>query len=114
MTKKETSSYFLIHYRDPKDAKIVALKARRIEDSTLGLGFVRISDFFFDTSSVVVQPTEVQLEQHFKDVRSLHLSIYSIVSVEEIGAKHSGLKFKKAKSNLIAFPAGDSPTPPTK
>lgn len=111
--KKYSTSYFLIHYRDPKDGKIVALKARRIEDSSLGLGFVRISNFFFDTASVVVQPTEVQLEQHFKDVKSLHISIYSIISVEEIGAKHAGLKFRKPKSNLIAFP-GETPTPPTK
>jgi hypothetical protein len=110
-SKKDGSAYFLVHYRDPKDGKIVAIKARRIEDSTLGLGFVRISDFLFDTSGVVVQPTEVQLEQHFKNVRSLHLSIYSIVSVEEIGQKHAGLKFKKAKSNLISFP-GDSSTNP--
>ena len=107
MAKKD-SSYFLVHFRDPKDAKIVALKVRKIEDSSLGLGFIRMSDFIFDTSSVVVQPTEVQLEQHFKNVRSLHLSIYSIISVEEIGDKHSGLRFRKTKSNLIAFP-GDAP-----
>ena len=87
----------------------MALKARRIEDSSLGLSFVKISDFFFDTSSVVVQPTEVQLEQRFQDVQSLHLSIYSIVSIEEKGMKNSGLKFRKTKSNLIAFPS-DSPT----
>ena len=109
MGQKDASSHYLIHYRDPKDGKIVALKARRIEDSTLGLGFVRISEFQFDTSSVVVQPTEVQLEEHFRDVRGLHLSIYSIISVEEIGKKHSGLKFRKNKSNLIAFPGDPSP-----
>lgn len=91
----------------------MALKARRVEDSTLGLSFVRISDFFFDTASVVVQPTEVQLQQRFENVNGLHLSIYSIISIAEIGGggkKSPGLKFKKTKSNLIAFP-GDQPTP---
>jgi hypothetical protein len=107
----KAESYFLIHYRDPKDGKITALKARRIEDSNLGLGFVRISDFFFDTDSIVVQPTEVQLEKQFANVRSLHLSIYSIVSVEELGEKHTGLKFKKNKSNLLTFPNGEQPSP---
>jgi hypothetical protein len=110
MAKKGTDSYFLIHYRDPKDGKIAELKARKIEDSNLGLSFVRISEFFFDTSSVVVQPTEVQQQERFENVRSLHLSIYSIVSVEEIGTKHKGLKFRKTKSNLITFP-GESPAP---
>jgi hypothetical protein len=111
MAKKAETSHYLIQYRDLKDGgKIVSLKARKIEDSNLGLSFVRISEFLFDTGSVVVQPTEVQLEQRFADVRSLHLSIYSIVSIEEVGPKHVGLKFKKSRSNLIAFP-GDNPTP---
>ncbi|MGE0529421.1 MAG: DUF1820 family protein, partial [Bdellovibrionales bacterium] len=93
------------HYRDPKDGKIVALKAGEIEDSTLGLGFIKISDFIFDTKGVVVQPAELQLQQRFENVRGLHLSIYSIVSVEEVGTvRAGGLKFKKKKSNLISFP----------
>ncbi len=111
MAKQQSDSYFSIQYRDAKEGKIVVLKARRIEDSTLGLSFVRISDFLFDTNSVVVQPSEVQLEQHFRDVRSLHLSIYSILSVEEIGKKNSGLKFRRKKSNLLAFPS--DPQPPS-
>jgi hypothetical protein len=108
--------YFLIRYRDPKDGTVIALKARRIEDSSLGLSFIRVSQFFFETSSVVVQPTEVQMQDRFARVKSLHLSIYSIISVEEIGdtgarpQRRSNLKFKKTKSNLIAFP-GDLPTP---
>ncbi len=110
MAKKETRSYYSIQFRDPKDGSIVALKARRIEDSSLGLSFVRLSDFFFDTSSVVVQPTELQLEKRFQDVQSLHLSIYSIISIEERGEKNSGLKFRKTKSNLIAFPGDNPPT----
>ena len=116
MANKKDSPYYLIHYRDPKDGATVELKARRVEDSTLGLSFVRISDFFFDNSSVVVKPTEVQLQQRFENVNGLHLSIYSIISIEEIGSggsgrgKTTGLKFKKTKSNLIAFP-GDQPNP---
>lgn len=112
MAGKDLSSHYLIHYRDPKDGKIQALKAHRIEDSNLGLSFVRISEFFFDTGTVVVQPSEVQLEQRFEGVVSLHLSIYSIVSIEEIGPKITALKFKKSRSNLLAFPS--EPQPPAK
>ncbi len=90
----------------------MALKAKRIEDSNLGLSFVRVADFIFDTSSVLVQPTEVQLQQKLENVKGLHLSIYSIVSVEELGGpsgKGSSLKFKKNKSNLISFPSDQNP-----
>jgi hypothetical protein len=112
MAKSDTNTktFFLIHYRDPQDGKIVALKAHKIEDSSLGLGFVKISDFIFDTQSLVVQPVEEQLKKRFENVRSLHLSIYSLVSVEELGLKHKGLSFKKDRSNLISFPT-DGPTP---
>jgi hypothetical protein len=97
--------YFLIHFRDPKENKVVGLKARKIEDSSLGLSFVKVSDFVFETSALLAQPTEEQMKRRLEDVKALHLSIYNVISVEEIGAKHSGLKFKKTKSNLIAFPS---------
>jgi hypothetical protein len=109
MAVKKNSSYYVIQFRNQQDGKIMELKARRIEDSNLGLGFVRISDFIFDLESVVVQPKEVQMQKRFEGVRSLHLSIYSIVSVEEVGPKHSGLKFKKSRSNLLAFPSESPP-----
>lgn len=105
MTKKSTkpNTFYLIHYRDPQDGKIQALKARKIEDSSLGLGFVKISDFIFETDALLIQPKEEQMKKRFENVQSLHLSIYSLVSVEELGLKHKGLNFKKDRSNLIAF-----------
>lgn len=91
---------------------MVALKAMTIEDSNLGLSFVRISDFIFATSGIVVQPSEVQLQERFAEVTSLHISIYSIVSVEERGGpagKPPSLKLKKNRSNLITFPTESPP-----
>ncbi|MCB0406720.1 MAG: DUF1820 family protein [Bdellovibrionales bacterium] len=105
--KPET--FYLIHYRDPKEGQIVALKAMKIEDSTLGLSFVKISDFIFNTSGVVVQPTEEQLKKRFENVQSLHLSIYSLISIEELGMEHQGLTFRNDRSNLISFPTDHSP-----
>lgn len=103
MTSAERT-YFLVHYRDPKEGQIIELKAKKIEDSSLGLGFVRISEFLFETNTLLVKPSEEQLKKRFENVKSLHVSIYSIVSVEELGMEHDGLKFKKDRSNLLALP----------
>lgn len=90
----------------------MSLKAKTIRDSTLGLSFIAISDFVFETESMVVNPVEEQMKARFENVRSLHLSIYSIISIEEVGPDHEGLSFKKDRSNLVAFPGGTSPGKP--
>lgn len=100
--KKKT--YFLVRYRDPKEGQILELKAHKIEDSTLGLSFIKISDFIFDTDHLVVKPSEEQLQKRFENVMSLHLSIYSIISIEEMGGGVGRLKFRHDRSNLVAFP----------
>lgn len=106
-SKEET--FFLVNFRDPKEGKNMAIKVRKIEDSSLGLGFIKISDFIFDTQSRVVQPSEEQAQKRFENVKSLHLSIYNIISIEELGLQHVGLKFRKDRSNLIAFPSETAP-----
>ena len=99
--RKET--YYIITYRDPKNGAITAIKAKTVTDSSLGLSFIAISDFVFSTGSLVVDPTEEDLKKRFENVKSLHLSIYTIISVEEVGAEHQGLSFKKDKSNLVVL-----------
>lgn len=102
------NSLFLITYKDPVDGQIVSLKAQSIKDSSLGLSFIAISDFIFDTSGLVVKPSEEQLEKKLENTKSLHLSIYSIVSIEE--RSESALTFKKDKSKLLVLPSDSSPT----
>jgi hypothetical protein len=109
-TTKKNDSYFVVTYREPRDNSIITLKVRSIRDSTLGLSFISLSDFFFETEGiVVVNPVEEQMRVRFENVRSLHLSIYSILSIEEVGTKTAPnkgptLKFRKNRSNLVAFP----------
>ena len=104
--KKET--YYLITYREPSEGKIQTLKAKTVTDSTLGISFVSISDFIFETDSLVVDPSEETRKKQFEDVKSLHLSIYTILSIQEVGKSHKGLKFKADKSNLVVLPGSDS------
>jgi hypothetical protein len=110
MTSSTKETYYLITYREPKDGQIVTLKSRRVTDSSLGLSFIALSDFIFDTDGLVVNPAEEDLKKRFAAVKTLHLSIYTIVSIEEVGTDHIGLAFEKDKSNLVVFPT--TPRPP--
>jgi hypothetical protein len=112
MAKKKQETFYLITYRDVKDVKdtkILTLKAKTVTDSTLGMSFVAISDFVFDTKSLVIDPGEEDQKRQFEGVKTLHLSIYSIVSIEEVGESHKGLKFQKDKSNLVVLSAEQPP-----
>jgi hypothetical protein len=93
-------SYYIVTYRDLKEGGVHTLKARQISDSSLGLSFIAVSNFVFETNSIVVNPKEEALALHFEDVKVLHLSIYSVLSIEEKGAAPKALTFKKDKSEL--------------
>lgn len=102
MSSNESSMY-LVHFRDPETGEIAHVKAKSVSDSSLGLSFVTLSDFVFVTSRLIANPKEEQMRDRFKDVKALHLSIYNIISVEEIGADHKALKFKNDRSSLVVL-----------
>jgi len=104
MSNNARETFYLITYREPKDGQIVTLKSRRVADSSLGLSFIALSDFIFDTDSLVVNPAEEDLKKRFAAVKTLHLSIYTVLSIEEVGTEHKGLTFEKDRSNLVVFP----------
>ncbi len=99
--KNKPETFYRITYKEPKEGKLVTLKARKIQDSTLGLTFISISEFIFETAAVVVNPAEEFMSKHYENVKNLHLSIYSVASIEEMGMDHEGLKFEKDKSKLL-------------
>jgi hypothetical protein len=103
MAKSKSSTFYQIHYRNPQDGSTVSLKARKIQDSSLGLSFVAISDFIFDTSGILVNPNEEARKIEFENIKTLHLSIYSIQSIAEVGEHNKSLKFKNDKSNLFVL-----------
>ncbi len=102
--KKKEETHFIVTYREPKDGKVQTLKCKKIEDSRLGLSFIAISQFVFSDSKFVADPSEEHLKKRYEETKALHLSIYSIMSIEEVGKDHKGLTFKKDKSNLIMLP----------
>jgi len=109
MAKKSSNkNCYQVHYRDPKDGRSVSIKAAKITDSTLGLSFIAISDFIFEASGLLVNPEEEAKKLEFENVKTLHLSIYSILSISEVGEKSKSLNFKNDRSNLLVL-ATESP-----
>lgn len=105
---------YAVTYRDQKDGSICTLKVKTIQDSTLGLSFICLSDFTFETDSILVHPEEEARRKKFENIRNLHLSIYSIISIAEMGTETPKLAFKNDKTNLFIIPsASSSIVPPT-
>jgi hypothetical protein len=110
MSNSIKDTYYLVSYRDPKDGQTVSLKAKKVTDSSLGLSFIALSDFMFESDMLVVNPAEEDLKKRFSSVKTIHLSIYSVLSIEEVGLEQKDLSFEKDKSNLVVFPS--IPRPP--
>lgn len=108
----DKKTYYFISFRDPKDGKIQQIKARSVKDSNLGLSFVSISDFVFETSKVIIDTKEEELKKKFENTKSFHLSIYSIISIEEVGEDIAALKFEQNKNNLLVLPENNNQPPP--
>ena len=109
MSKSTEETYFVITYREPEEGKVLNLKAKTVTDSSLGLSFISVSDFIFDTGALVVNPAEEELKKRFEDVKALHISIYMIISISEKGTGSRKLEFKKDKSNLVILSSEHQP-----
>ena len=98
---------YRITYRDLAAGEIRTLRARAISDSGLGLSFICVSEFVFTQESLLVNPKDEALAEQFKDVKSLHLSMHTIVCIEELGQEHKGLQLEQDRSNLVVYPGGN-------
>lgn len=104
MSKETNDTYFVVTYRDTeKTGKTRSIKVRSIEDSSLGLTFVALSDFIFNSSSPILDPSEDYAKQRFQKTKCLHLSIYNIICVEEVGDDNKGIVLAHDKSNIVFF-----------
>lgn len=94
---------FVVTFRDPADGGITTIRARHVADSELGLAFVAVSGFVFDTGRVIVDPKQDALRARFADVRRLHLNLYSILTIEEVGANNTGLSFEHDRGKVVVL-----------
>jgi len=97
----EGKAHFVVTFRDGASGDVISLKAEEICDSLLGLTFVAISGFIFDSDSKLVNPTEEALATRYQRVQTLHLSIQHILSIEEIGEEQRGLNLEQDRSKIV-------------
>lgn len=76
-------------------------------DSDLGPGFICVSDFIFETGSRIANPAEEALKRRFENTRRLHLNVFTIQAIAEVGSEHPGLKLDTDRSNLVVLPPRD-------
>ena len=111
MAKTTEKTFYLVHYKDPQTGANQSIKARSITDSSLGLSFICLADFVFEDHGILVNPDEEAKKLAFEDIKALHLSIYSIQSVAEVGAHKNNLSFKNDKSNLFVLNTDSQESP---
>ena len=100
----EPETYFVVTYRNPEKLdENITVRVRSIRDSSLGLAFVALSDFVFHSRSRLLNPQDEYTKKRFQNTKSLHLSVYNILSVEEVGEENAGLSLAHDKSKLIPF-----------
>ena len=59
-----------------------------------------------------MDPNQDALKRRLENVRRLHLNLYSILSISEVGADHAGLSLAGDRSNLVVHhPRAGSPGP---
>ena len=97
-------THFAITFRNPEDGSTTVLRARRVTDSDLGPSFVCISDFVFETGSRVLNPAEEALARKYEHTRRLHLNLFAIQAIAEIGGAPQALELEQDRSNLLVLP----------
>ena len=97
------SNLYLVTYRNPeKKEENITVRVRSIHDSDLGPTFITLSDFVFQTSSKLLNPQDEYAKKRFQKTKKLHLSIYNIISVEEIG-DDLGLSLASKEGEILIF-----------
>jgi hypothetical protein len=109
MAAKKTRSHYVVTWRDLPKEGVVTMRVRTIEDSDLGPTFIAISDFVFEHDGLIIDPNAAALEARYADTRRLHLSIYNVLAIEEVGRRNKGLELKD-RSNVVLLTPTDKST----
>ncbi len=99
-------TWFVVTFKDPKDGSVQTVRCRRVSDSSLGLSFVALGDFVWEGGGTIVLPAEESLRKRLEHVKTLHLSLYAVLSVEEVAeseAEPPRLVFEHDRSKVLVL-----------
>ena len=82
---------------------VVTLRARTVTDSQLGPSFLCLSDFVFPDGRLI-DPTQERLQRRYAETKRLHLNVFGIQTIEEVGIENPGLSLEQDRSKLILLP----------
>lgn len=102
--------HYAVTFRSPETGDVTILRARTVGDSDLGPGFICLSDLIFQTGSKLANPVEEALQEQYRTTRRLHLNVFSIQSIAEVGEEHPGLQLDADRTNLVVFPQSTPPS----
>lgn len=95
-------THYIVTFREPGEERATRLRVQIVEDSPLGPAFLTVSGLLFGYGSrTLVDPVEEALQRRFKDVVRLHLQLYNVVSIEEVGDGNPGLSTDVDRSKVI-------------
>jgi hypothetical protein len=58
----------------------------------------------FDTTSRLLNPAEESLRKRFEHTRRLHLNVFTIQAIAEVGEEHPGLQLAAERPNVVVLP----------
>ena len=98
------TSHFVVTYRNPEKAtENIEVRVRSVDDSILGPAFIALSGFIVHSSTGIINPRDEYAKKRFQKTKTLHISIYNIVTIEEVGEEHPGLQLAPKEGQLLNF-----------
>lgn len=94
---------YRITYRDHEAQETRTITVKHIEDSPLGFGFIRVTGFVFNTSTLIDPRTE-SIQNALKGVKAKHLSLHhEVLNVDEMDESEV-LELNPNRLKLIPMP----------
>ena len=98
------TTHFVVTYRNPeKSSEIIEVRVHSVDDSVLGPAFIALSGFLFHSATGLINPRDEYAKKRFQKTKTLHISIYNIITIEEVGDDHPGLHLAPKEGQLLSF-----------
>lgn len=86
--------------------KVYEMYCRKVQGSELAYGLVEARELVFGTEGgVVIDPTEEQLREEFREVEVLHIPLHSVLRIEQVRKRGTArIRDRKSDENVTPLP----------